>query len=1008
MLRCLLLLWFVAAYGLPAACGQGVAPRPRALNTSDGLVNNAITSIVQDRQGFLWLGTQDGLSRYDGSVFRTFRADARRPGTLVGNFVRSVAADPVRGGLWIGTGSGLCRYEPRTEQFAPIPIDYPAGTNYFVHAVLADPQGRVWAGTEDGVLCYQPGRSLRRLRCPSLPSAVPSSRTNSIQALAREKSGVMWAGTGEGFLYRTASDGAALELEARYTQATAAAVTAIAAAPRGGLWVGTIAGGLRYLPPAPGLVVEVLRPRPGAPAVHSICADPTGAWVGSATGLRYFPLPGAPRPPTGEVLKGTVLSLFAGRDGQFWVGTEAGLQSLDIRPSPFRLPVPLASTGPVWAVGTQKASLWLGTELNGVLRLNPATGALDEHLLHNPTDTSSLAENFVRAVLADHDGGLWVGTQRQGLDYRPPGASHFRHFRHQPSRPGSLADNSVRSLYRDPADGSLWVGTEGGLCRLADAQAGRFLTYRHDPKVTGSLPNYYVRCVLRDRSGRLWVGTGGGGLCRLDDPETGRFTAFRTDEQNEHSLPSNFVRALSLDARGRLWVGTEGGGICRLDNPRTGRFTTVGEAQGLPSDVVYGLQADSASRTLWASTNRGLVRLDPETGRFTTFDLRDGVPMDDYNAGAAGRGPDGRLYFGGPGGLVGFQPAGLALPSAPRVLLTGLRRLNRPVSLPDTALSQRRLLRIGPEDYVFSLEFTALDLRRAGRYPLLYQLEGFDPDWLAAGPHREATYTNLDPGHYTFRVRGADAPEKSGVALRLVVEPAWYATWWFRLLAVAAVVGAGWLAYRLRVQQLLTLERVRHRIARDLHDDMGSTLSSISILSQLARNHQKNERPAQAATLLEQIGDSSRRMLDSMDDIVWAINPAHDGLAGVTARMRAFASEVLEARGVELRFTSSPNIAGLRLPMEARREFFLIFKEAVNNLAKYAQAGHATIEVSYAHRCLQLLVQDDGVGFDQKAPARGGGNGLTNMRSRAEALRGQLSIDTAPGQGTTLRLRVPM
>src|SRR6476661_5544186 len=991
MLRFLLLLVLAAVAGVLEVAGQVPPARPRALNTTDGLVNNAVQAIAQDRQGFLWLGTQDGLSRYDGSTFRTFRADARRPGTLVGNFVRALSADPIAGGLWVGTGSGLCRFNPRTEQFAPIPTGDPPGTNYFVHAVLADRRGLVWAGTEDGLWCYEPrSQRLRRLRSAAPANGLPSVRQNTIRSVAQDSTGTVWVGTG-------------------YGRPGTAPVTALATTAGGGLWVGTEAGGLRFLPPAPAAAMDVLRPRLGSPAVHSLRADTEGVWVGTASGLSYLKVPGSTAGPAlPPVLTGTVLALCPDRTGQLWVGTEAGLQSLDIRPSAFRRPVPLAATGPVWAVGSQGNALWLGTEQEGLLRLDPATGKVLEHLRHNPTDTSSLSENYVRAVLADRAGNLWVGTQRQGLSYRTAGAAGFRHFEHQPTQQGSLADNAVRCLYRDPADGAMWVGTEGGLCRLTDARRGLFTTFRHDPAVPGSLPNYYVRCVLRDKAGRLWVGTGGGGLCRLDDPRTGRFTAFRTNERDEHSLPSNFVRSLSLDAQGRLWVGTEGGGLCRLDNARTGRFTTFDEGQGFPSEVVYGLQADSATNTLWASTNQGLVRIDPTSGRCTTFDTRDGVPMDDYNAGAAGRGADGRLYFGGPTGLVGFQPSQLALPQPPRVLLTGLRRLNRPVALTDTALAQRRLLRIGPQDYVFSLEFTALDLRRAGRYPLLYRLEGFDPDWLAAGPHREATYTNLDPGSYTFRVRGADAPVGSGVALRLVVEPAWYATWWFRLLVGVALVGTGWLAYRLRVQQLLALERVRHRIARDLHDDMGSTLSSISILSQLARNHQRNERPVQAATLLEQIGDSSRRMLDSMDDIVWAINPAHDDLTGVTARMRAFASEVLEARGVELRFTTTPNIAGLRLPMEARREFFLIFKEAVNNLAKYAQAEHATVEVSYAQRQLQLLVQDDGTGFDLSAPARGGGNGLTNMRSRAAALRGQFTIDSKPGQGTRLRLRVPL
>lgn len=991
------LSWLLAG----AAVSQPGPARLRPLSTADGLVNDVVQSIAQDQQGFLWVGTQDGLSRYDGSGFRTFRADERRAGSLLSNFVRAVAADSGRGGVWVGTGSGLCYYNPRTELFVPVAMGQTAGAS-FVHAVLLDKSGQVWAGTEDGLWRYEP----RRQRLQRIAGPTGSARQNSIRTLAQDEAGVLWVGTGAGMLLRYDPLAHTLRHDRRHDSPGTAPVSALTARPGGGLWVGTEAGALRYLPPGPQPAIDLL---PTGPVVRSLWADAAGAWVGTAAGLRYWPLPTtSPPPATPLLLTEPVQALCPDRVRQLWLGTENGLRRLDIRPSAFGRPLPAATTGAVWAVEATPAAVWLGTEQAGIMRFDRATGQVTEQLRHQSNDTTSLADNYVRALLAEPDGGLWVGTQRHGLDYRPPGVPGFRHFRHRPGQAGSLADDFVRCVYRDPLDGAIWVGTEGGLCRLADARSGRFVSYRHQAGVATSLPSNYVRCLRRDPAGRLWVATGGGGLCRLDDARTGRFTTFRADAQNQRSLASNFVRALAFDAPGRLWVGTEGGGLCRLDDAERGRFTTFGEGQGLPSELVYGLVADSATGALWASTNRGLARLDPATGRLTSFDSRDGLPQDDYNAGAATAGPGGQLLFGGPAGLVAFRPAQLPLPPRPQVLLTGLRRLNRPVALPDTALAQRRLLRIGPEDYVFSLEFAALDLRRAGRYPLLYRLEGFDREWLAAGPGREATYTNLDPGHYTFRVRGTDAPPGSGAALRLVVEPPWYGSWWFRLAVGLLVVGLGWLAYRLRVQQLLALERVRHRIARDLHDDMGSTLSNISILSQLAQTHQQAQRPAQAAALLTQIGDSSRRMLDSMDDIVWAINPAHDGLDDVTARMLAFASEVLEAQGVELHFDMAPGVEQLRLPMEARREFFLLFKEAVNNLAKYARAQHARISLRYAQRHLLLTITDDGVGFDPAAPAQGGGNGLTNMRARAAALEGTLAIETAPGQGTTLRLRVPL
>ena len=616
---------------------------------------------------------------------------------------------------------------------------------------------------------------------------------------------------------------------------------------------------------------------------------------------------------------------------------------------------------------------------------------------------------MVRALSFDEQGRLWIGTQSKGLDCLLPGATRFQHFRHQPTT-NSLGDDQVRCLYADAGSSQLWVGTEGGLSSYAPA-TGRFRVFRPAGAAgagAGTLPSGFVHGIWPRRGGQLWLATGGGGLC-LFDPQSARFRTYRTDENNSRSLSSDFVRAVQTDRRGRLWLGTEGGGLCRLDDVRQGKFQTYREPQGLPEDLVFGVQEDEQGR-IWLSSNKGLACLTPGTGNIRTFDTRDGLPQDEFNAGAAGRGRNGRLYFGGTNGLVAFESAAVQTTSMPPpVLLTGFRKFNQPVAL-DTSITERRQLRLGPRDYSFTLEFAALNFRHPDKNRYAYRLDGFDPAWVAAGGRHEATYTNLDPGTYTFRVRAANNDgvwNLRGTALTVIIAPAWYQTWWFRVLAVAVGLGLLYVAYRVRVRQLLALAQVRQGIARDLHDDIGSTLSSISMLSQIARTHYHSPHPERAADLLEQIGDSAHRMLDAMDDIVWSINPRHDSLDEVVIRMRRFASEVLEAHDIDFTFRVGTGVAGLKLPMRTRREFYLLYKEAVNNLAKYARCQRATLELTYGHGQLHLLVQDDGVGFDPAAPARGGGNGLTNMRSRAAAIQGHLDIKTTSGAGTSIRLRLP-
>ncbi|MCA8832791.1 sensor histidine kinase [Hymenobacter pini] len=1018
---CALLLGLVGLLlSRPAASQPALAFR--TLTAQDGLAENSVYAVVQDRRGFLWVATQDGLSRYDGVSFRTFRNDARQSASLGSNFVLALCQDSA-GYLWAGTGGGLSRYDPATGRFRTFraaPGDASGLPDNFVLTVLCDRQGRVWAGTESGLHRFQAAtQRFTSFRHQAGPGG--SVRRNAVRALAQDRAGRLWAGTGEGGVSWLDTVRNCLVPDTRLP--AAGPIKALCADHRGGLWVGTETGALHYLPPGGGAarvvtLAAVTRGKSGTISIKTIFEDRAGTlWIGTGAGLARYDAPTGtfrfqqhqPRNPQ-SLPDNTVQAIFQDQAGMLWVGTEAGLSRADLRPSVFGSVPTAVATGPVWAIASDAAGrVWLGTEQQGVLCYDPATGQ-QQQFRHNPTDPGSLSQDYVRALCFDRRGRLWVGTQSQGLNCLEPGSKRFVRFRHDPANPYSLADDLIQSVYEDP-QGKLWVGHNGGGLSCYNPATGRFTAFRHDPANPGSLPNNYVRATLQDRQGRFWVATGGGGLSRFN-PATGRFTTFRVDERTANGLSSNSVRSVLQDRQGTLWVGTEGGGFARLDDPVRGRFTTLREAQGLPNDVVYSMLED-ARGNLWLATNQGLARFTPRTRQFLTFDSRDGLLQDEFNAAACHRSAAGSLYFGGVNGVVAFRPEAVRTnPVPPPVVLTALRRFNQPVELADTTITERRKLRLAPEDYVFTLEFAALNYRQPEKNRYAYRLEGFDPAWIEAGNRHEVTYTNLDPGTYTFRVRAANNDgvwSPVGTSLRILVDPPWYGTWWFRIGLSWIVLAGLFLLYRLRVRQLLALERVRHGIARDLHDDMGSTLSSISILSQIARNHQRQHRPEQAAAVLEQIGESSRRMLDAMDDIVWAINPAHDGLDDVTARMRRLASEMLEAAGVELTFRADDAVLpGLRFDMRTRREFFLLFKEALNNLVKYARCQHATITLEYEQGRLLLTVHDDGVGFDPTAPARGSGNGLVNMRARAAAMRGQLTIHSAPGQGTTLQLSVPV
>lgn len=1015
---CALLLWL-----LPLRFEAQPAPPPltfRTLTTAHGLTDNSIYCMVQDRRGFLWFGSQDGLNRYDGAAVRTFRHDPQNPTSLTLNWVTALALDH-DGQLWVATGgAGVCRYNPLTGRFRRFEATGRPGAlaNGFNRTVFCDRQGRVWVGTEDGLALYEP-RSGHFRHFRHAPSSPARERQNAVRAIDQAPDGTLWVGTSEGYLSRLDERAGQLVADPRWRLTSK--ITALRVDAAGGVWVGTDTDGLLCVPASGGPIRAFRMSEPGRPGplpsnwIRTLLFDnQQQLWAGTDNGLvRYQPGTGQfstyqwqPAQPT-SLPDNHVRGLYQDRTGLLWAGTDNGVSSFAAQTTSFRV-LPLNLPGPVsvFAVSEdQRGQVWVGTEQHGLIRYDPATGQR-QWFRHHPAEPGSLGEDFVRAVHPAPDGQLWVGTRSRGLDQLIPGTTRFRHHP-LPAERGTA--ETIITCLTDDAHGGLWVGTEGGLRHFTPG-TGRWRSYRHDPADSTSLSNNFVYRVFLDRRQRLWVGTGGGGLCLLEDGAAGRFRTFRADERVPGRLTSPFVRDIAEDRRGRLWVGTEGGGLCQLVDEQRGRFTSIREAQGLPEDVVYGVLEDEQGR-LWLSSNKGLARYDPGTGTVHTFDSRDGLGQDEFNAGGFWRGRGGQLYFGGVSGVVAFRAAAVRTNrTPPAVVFTGLRKFDQLVEL-DTSVTERRLLRIPPRDNSFTLEFAALNFEHPDKNRYQYRLEGFNDNWIAAGTKHEATYTNLAPGRYTLHVRAANNDgvwNQRGAALGIVVEPAWYQMWWFRAVVVAAVAGALYLLYRLRVNQLLALERVRYGIARDLHDDVGSTLSSISVLAEVAHSHYHSPHPERAAALLEQIGESSRRMLDAMGDIVWTINPGHDSLEDVIIRMRSFASDTLEARDIDFTFDVAPGVPDLKLSMGTRRDLFLIYKEALNNLVKYARCQNAAIRLGYGQHRLLLSIQDDGVGFDAAAPAQGGGNGLGNMRARATGMGGELRIDTVLGQGTTLHLSVPL
>jgi diguanylate cyclase (GGDEF)-like protein len=792
------------------------------ISREQGLSQSAINSIAQDRHGFMWFATEDGLNRYDGYTFTVFKHDREDPGSLSHDFVWSVFEDRT-GTLWVGTdGGGLSRWNPDDDSFSHFrndPRDPESLNHDRVRVLYEDREGTLWIGTDGGGLARFDRKRQKFVRFTHDLSNPESLSHDRIRSIHEDRDGALWIGTYGGGLNRF-DRGAGRFVHYRHDpddpdSLSDDKVYTIFEDRDRVLWIGTYGGGLdtldretvrfchhRHDPDDPDSLA--------ANRVRAIYQDADGTlWIGSDRGLnrmidargRFELYRNDPMDPE-SLSDDKVTSIFGDRGNVLWVGTKgAGLNKWNTGTGYFvhHSTDPSAdstlSSNLVTAFQTDPdGNLWIGT-FGGGLNFYDRDGHGYRTFRHDPNDETSLSDDRVMSLLLSERGTLWVGTYENGLSRLDPSTGVFTHYEHDPSDADSLSANGIMSLHEDRS-GRVWVGTfEGGLNRF-DPRTGRFAHYLHDPDNPISLANNRVTVFWEESSGTLWVGTDGGGISRFD-PETGTFSNFRNDPDDPRSLSNDDVWSILEDDRGAFWLGTQGGGLNRWDREdreaNRAVFHHYTERDGLPNDHIYGIVPDDRGK-LWLSTNKGLSRFDPRTGDFRNYDASHGLQSDEFNFGAYHRSASGQIYFGGINGYNAFYPERIRdNDSIPPVVLTSFMKFNRKVDL-DVPVYELADVVLDYSDYVISFEFAALDFTAPEKNRYAYKLEGFDADWIDLGDMRRATYTNLQAGSYVFRVKGSNNDgvwNETAVATHIKVLPPPWKTWWaytLYVLAIGAVV----------------------------------------------------------------------------------------------------------------------------------------------------------------------------------------------------------------------------
>ena len=806
--------------------------------TAMGLSANNVTCILRDAQGFMWFGTRDGLNRYDGYDFDVYKNIPEDTQSLSNNFVTSMIADR-NGDFWVGTwGGGLCRFDKARRRF----IRYGSTIHSdFINSLLEDSQGRIWVGSNDhGAWVYDP-RTGKVLLLTAMTRDPGSLSDNDVLTILEDHAHHIWLGTSRGGLDqydpRTRKITRYLHRQGDATSLTANTVTKIVEDRRQRLWVGTRDGGLDLFDPRHGSF-QHFKNDPRDPnslvgnVVLALAEDNQGnLWVGTENSgisildkdAKSFRTCAHDEIDNTSLNNNSVYALYQDPQGNMWIGTaDGGINFFNKSANSFvhykhtSAAESLAGNIVLDILG-DKDHLWIGTDGGGLSRLDQHTGAFT-HFVHGAAGgknnrDKNISGNYVLSLCEDAGGNLWAGTWGNGITVIGKDGKVFRTYKHDAADSNSLGGNNVYAITDDGA-GTIWVATYGEGLNQFNTATGGFHHYKHvasDPNSPGS---DRLNTLLSDSNGILWIGTFDGGLDRLDE-YTGIFKHF-VHEPGRNSLSNNTINYIYTDSRHNFWVCTADG--LNLLDRKTGVFTVYGTRDGLPSSVIFGILEDNDGR-LWVSTNNGLSRLDPRTGAIRNFSAADGLQSNQFKPHACYKSPDGALYFGGVNGFNKIYPDSIRdYPFDPPLLITGFSIFNKEVPIGDSLhpsplardITMTQAITIPYKSSVISLEFASLNYTVTEKKHYAYRLEGFDPGWNDVGTNRTATYTNLNPGTYTFEVRGWDNNGRwspTQASLQLTVLPPFWQTWWFRIIAAIGILSILVAIFRLRLRAVETQKK---------------------------------------------------------------------------------------------------------------------------------------------------------------------------------------------------------
>jgi signal transduction histidine kinase/ligand-binding sensor domain-containing protein/DNA-binding response OmpR family regulator len=799
------------------------------LDINAGLSQNHVMTILQDSKGFMWIGTRDGLNKYDGYKFTTYKHDGANPKSISSNFITDLKED-AKGNIWIATrGGGLNRYDREKDEFTGFQSNrggYNSISSDLLKGITIDKEGIVWIATEDaGVNFYDPVKK-QFTRFVHKPGDIKSIGSNLVQCVFADHENNLWVGTyGKGlYLFNRQNKTFNKVQDSGGIFRNDDIIWHIFEDSRHQLWIGTMGGGVKLFNPKTGVVRQYKHEKNNPNSlsidvVYAINEDHEGnIWVGTENGgicvydtaAKKFQVYQHDDADITTITNNSIYSIYNDANGNMWVGTFAGGISIlnkDINKFAHYKhnsdPGSLSHNNVLSITENTAGKLWIGTDGGGADLFDPVKKTFT-HFKNKPGNKNSICGNYVLSVREDSRGNVWFGTWADGVTVYNPKNNTYKHFKHDPHDPSSLSSNNAWVIFED-REKNIWVGTFYGGLDMYDPNTNSFVRYKYSNDVF-----IKIHSIHEDKQGVFWIATDGDGL-QLFDKKTKTFRRM-VHTNGSNSLVDNRVNNVFEDRSGNMWISTMAG--LNYYDVQKKVFTTYTTRDGLPNDVVFGILEDTTGK-FWLSTNRGLTRFDPQTKTFKNFSVADGLQSYEFKGFAFCKTRNGAMYFGGINGFNEFYPGKIKEdPFEPPLVLTDFAIFNKKVPIAadendpsplkkDISVTKKIILPYS--NSVISFEFASLNYTAWERKKYSYILEGFDKEWNNVDTKRAATYTNLDPGTYTLKIKGLNNEggwSARTIELSLQITPPFWLTWWFRSCVVIFVAGSAFMFYRIRMNML--------------------------------------------------------------------------------------------------------------------------------------------------------------------------------------------------------------